>query len=55
MMAKVVKSVSLNDKAEDDQKILKYMRRKNFSGHVKKLILKEIAYKEYEKEFFSQQ
>ena len=43
---KVVKSVSLNLNVDDDQLILKHVKKKNFSGYVKKLILEEIKQQE---------
>ncbi|WP_191556625.1 hypothetical protein [Metabacillus idriensis] len=46
---KFPKSVSFNTKNEDDQKILKHVSRRNFSGYVKKLILEDIKKKEVEK------
>lgn len=40
------KPVAFNNKNESDQKILKHVKKKNFSGYVKKLILKDIQAKE---------
>lgn len=36
------KPVAFNKTREDDQKILKFVSRKNFSGYVKKLILADM-------------
>lgn len=46
---KVIKSVALNITVANDQLILKHVKRRNFSGYVKKLILEDIARKEGEK------
>lgn len=43
---KRVKSVSLNVTKEDDQKILKHVKRRKFSKYVKELILQDIKNKE---------
>ena len=43
---KVIKSVSFNITNETDAKILKAIKRRNFSGYVKKLLLAEILLKE---------
>jgi len=43
------KPVAFNKKNEEDQKILKHVSRRNFSGYVKKLILEDIKRKEREK------
>jgi hypothetical protein len=43
---KVIKSVAFNITVEDDVKILKAVKRRNFSGYVKKLILADINHKE---------
>lgn len=40
------KPVAFNRTRADDQKILKHVARRNFSGYVKKLILADIAAKE---------
>lgn len=39
---KVIKSVSFNLTVKDDAAMLKHVKRKNFSGYVKKLILKDM-------------
>ena len=44
------KPVAFNNKNESDQKILKYVKKKNFSGYVKKLILEDIKRKELQKQ-----
>jgi IS5 family transposase len=43
------KPVAFNKNNPDDQKILKHVARRNFSGYVKKLILADIEAKEQEK------
>jgi hypothetical protein len=43
---KVIKSVSFNVTNEDDQRMLKHFSRRNFSGYVKKLIMKDILERE---------
>lgn len=43
------KPVAFNKKNEEDQKILKHVSRRNFSGYVKKLILEDIKRKEQKK------
>lgn len=43
---KFAKSVSFNVTRTDDQKIIKHIKKKNFSGYVKKLILEDIKRKE---------
>lgn len=40
------KPVAFNKTKEDDQKILKHVSRKNFSGYVKKLILADMSKEE---------
>lgn len=42
---KVIKSVSLNKTVAEDQLILDRIKRRNFSGYVKKLILADIQVK----------
>lgn len=42
MSNKIIKSVSLNITVAEDQLILKHIKRRNFSGYVKKLILADI-------------
>ena len=37
-MAKTIKPVAFNDRHADEAAMLKHVRRKNFSGYVKKLI-----------------
>lgn len=44
------KPVAFNNKNEVDQKILKHVKKRNFSGYVKKLILEDIKAKERSKE-----
>jgi hypothetical protein len=43
------KPVAFNKNNPDDQKILKHVSRRNFSGYVKKLILNDIRQREEEK------
>jgi hypothetical protein len=43
------KPVAFNKNNLDDQKILKHVSRRNFSGYVKKLILNDIRQREEEK------
>ena len=43
---KFPKSVGFNLKNEDDQKILKHIKKRKFSPYVKKLILEDIKRKE---------
>lgn len=43
------KPVAFNSKNESDKKILDHVKRRNFSGYVKKLILADIALKEASK------
>lgn len=45
---KVIKSVSFNQKNKDDEIILNHVKRRNFSGYVKKLILADIRKKQNE-------
>ncbi|CAM4187751.1 hypothetical protein L1N85_11500 [Paenibacillus alkaliterrae] len=45
---KIVKSVSLNISNADDAAILKAIKRRNFSGYVKRLILADIKAREAE-------
>ncbi|MGE6488481.1 hypothetical protein [Paenisporosarcina sp. NPDC076898] len=45
---KVIKSVSFNITNETDAKILKAIKRRNFSGYVKKLLLADILIRETE-------
>lgn len=45
---KVIKSVSFNKTNEQDQMILNKIKRRNFSGYVKKLIVADIKSKERE-------
>lgn len=42
---KFPKSVSFNIKNPDDKRILNHVKRRNFSGYVKKLILADMAQK----------
>ncbi|WP_051758215.1 hypothetical protein [Rossellomorea vietnamensis] len=42
---KIIKSVSFNVTNEDDKKMLKHLLKRNFSGYVKKLIMREIELK----------
>lgn len=46
---KVIKSVSFNVTNADDERMLKAIKRRNFSGYVKKLILADINAKEQTK------
>jgi hypothetical protein len=39
---KVIKSVSFNLTVSDDAEMLKHVKRRNFSGYVKKLILQDL-------------
>lgn len=43
------KPVAFNKNNPDDQRILKHVARRNFSGYVKKLILEDIRRREQEK------
>ncbi|WP_106494841.1 hypothetical protein [Lentibacillus sp. Marseille-P4043] len=43
---KIIKSVSFNITNENDKKMLKAIKRRNFSGYVKKLLLADIDKKE---------
>lgn len=43
------KSVSFNSANDEDNKILKHIKKRNFSGYVKKLILEDIKRKELRK------
>lgn len=43
MGKKFPKSVSFNTNNPNDQRILEHVKRRNFSGYVKKLILDDIA------------
>lgn len=45
MSNKIIKSVSFNVTNEDDKKMLKHLKKRNFSGYVKKLIMREIELK----------
>ncbi|MCM3413495.1 hypothetical protein [Metabacillus litoralis] len=47
---KVVKAVSFNPTKEDDSIMLKHIKRRNFSGYVKKLIMRDIKEKEESKD-----
>lgn len=47
---KHIKSISFNKKNENDNKILKHVARRNFSGYVKKLILADMEAKKQRKE-----
>jgi hypothetical protein len=42
---KIIKSVSFNVTNADDKKMLDHLKRRNFSGYVKKLIMREIETK----------
>jgi hypothetical protein len=42
---KIIKSVSFNVTNADDKKMLDHLKRRNFSGYVKKLIMREIDIK----------
>jgi hypothetical protein len=42
MSNKIIKSVSFNVTNEDDNRMLKHLKKRNFSGYVKKLIMREI-------------
>lgn len=42
----VIKSVSFNETNPDDRKMLKYIKRRNFSGYMKKLLLADIEARE---------
>lgn len=44
----VIKSVSFNETNPDDRKMLKYIKRRNFSGYMKKLLLADIEAREQE-------
>lgn len=46
---KIIKSVSLNVTNEKDKEILNHVKRRNFSGYVKKLILADIEARKGEK------
>jgi hypothetical protein len=46
---KIIKSVSFNITNPKDEKILKAIKRRNFSGYVKKLIMADIEAREREK------
>ncbi|NMH68630.1 hypothetical protein HF072_07525 [Bacillus sp. RO3] len=45
MSNKIIKSVSFNVTNEDDKKMLKHLKKRNFSGYVKKLIMRDIELK----------
>lgn len=47
--SKIVKPVSLNPNREEEALILKHVKRRNFSGYVKKLILADISARKEEK------
>lgn len=44
----IIKSVSFNDTNPDDRKMLKYIKRRNFSGYMKKLLMADIEAREQE-------
>ncbi|MBD8028621.1 hypothetical protein H9636_18460 [Ureibacillus sp. Re31] len=44
------KSIAFNKTNETDKKILEYVKRRNFSGYVKKLILADMKEKELRKQ-----
>ena len=49
-MAKFSKPVAFNEKNEKDRLILKHVKRRNFSGYVKKLLWEAMSLKEIEEE-----
>lgn len=44
----VIKSVSFSETNPDDRKMLKYIKRRNFSGYMKKLLMADIEAREQE-------
>lgn len=44
-MAKTIKPISFNDKRSDEAEMLKHIKRRNFSGYVKKLIWEDMQRK----------
>jgi len=48
MLAKFAKPVAFNEKNEKDRLMLKHVKRRNFSGYVKKLIWEDINLKKQE-------
>lgn len=53
-MAKFSKPVSFNEKNEKDRLMLQHVKRRNFSGYVKKLIWEAMSLVEVEKEHTKQ-
>ncbi|MGR5983415.1 hypothetical protein ACT7CN_21710 [Bacillus cereus] len=53
-MAKFSKPVAFNEKNEKDRLILKHVKRRNFSGYVKKLLWEAMSLAEVEKEHTKQ-
>ncbi|EJR51752.1 hypothetical protein IIO_06285 [Bacillus cereus VD115] len=49
-MAKFSKPVAFNEKNEKDRLILKHVKRRNFSGYVKKLLWEAMSLEKIEKE-----
>ncbi|MED2932776.1 hypothetical protein P4308_11720 [Bacillus wiedmannii] len=53
-MAKFSKPVAFNEKNEKDRLMLQHVKRRNFSGYVKKLIWEDMSLVEVEKEHTNQ-
>lgn len=53
-MAKFSKPVAFNEKNEKDRLILKHVKRRNFSGYVKKLLWEAMSLEKIEKEHVKQ-
>lgn len=53
-MAKFSKPVAFNEKNEKDKLMLQHVKRRNFSGYVKKLIWKDMNLENIEKEHVEQ-
>lgn len=53
-MAKFSKPVAFNEKNEKDRLMLQHVKRRNFSGYVKKLIWEDMSLAEVEKEHTKQ-
>ncbi|MRS25927.1 hypothetical protein [Bacillus sp. RIT694] len=53
-MAKFSKPVAFNEKNEKDRLMLQHVKRRNFSGYVKKLIWEDMSLEKIEKEYTKQ-
>jgi len=53
-MAKFSKPVAFNEKNEKDRLILKHVKRRNFSGYVKKLLWEAMSLEKVDKEHMEQ-